>query len=72
MCSDPNSPDPQAFCCMRGFAIATLVFGAFNVIGALNNISTLVFSGGETSGSRSGIKCEAFESGARHDAAPPG
>jgi len=31
MCNDPSSPNPGAFCCMRGTGIAVIVFGVINL-----------------------------------------
>lgn len=45
MCNDPNSPNPAAFCCMRGWAIAFIVFGCFEVLGSLNNIQGMIRGG---------------------------
>ena len=36
MCNDPNAPNPAAFCCMRAWAIVTIVFGVFNILGTVN------------------------------------
>jgi hypothetical protein len=32
MCNDPSSPNPGAFCCMRGTGIAVIVFGFINLV----------------------------------------
>jgi len=39
MCTDPDSPSPGAFCCMRGWAITAIVFGVFELLGSWNYIS---------------------------------
>ena len=41
MCSDPNSPEPRAFCCMRGMSITVIVFAVFNILGALNSLGPM-------------------------------
>jgi hypothetical protein len=33
MCNDPSSPNPGAFCCMRGTGIAVIVFGVIDLAG---------------------------------------
>ena len=33
MCSDPDAPNPGAFCCMRGWAIFAIVSGVFELLG---------------------------------------
>ena len=42
MCNDPNSPDPQRFCCMRGWSITLLVFGIFEVVSALFSVQGII------------------------------
>ena len=38
---DPNSPTAQAFCCMRGWSIAVLVFGILEILSSLNSIGPM-------------------------------
>lgn len=42
MCNDPNSPNPQKFCCMRGWVITCIVFGTLEVLSGLNNIQAVI------------------------------
>ena len=41
MCDNPNSPNPQAFRCMRIWAIISIVFGILCVLGALQQIQPM-------------------------------
>ena len=34
MCNDPQSPHPAAFCCMRSWSIAVLIFGILELLNA--------------------------------------
>jgi hypothetical protein len=45
MCSDPNSPDPGAFCLMRGMCITMLVFGILDAFGVIGELRTLASPG---------------------------